>query len=78
MFYLLFLYGYNMLIIQLINKCREVQNTVFLQDEANVAILLRGNLRGQTRKALHHRQFTNIKQFMDRLKTSLEIMGNIF
>jgi len=49
MFYLLFLIifaGYNMPITQFINEYREVKNTIFLEKEANIVILLRGKLHG--------------------------------
>jgi len=35
-------------------------------------------LRGRARKPLYHPQFTNIEQFMHRLKTSFGITGDIF
>jgi len=58
-----------------INESREVQNAISSQKEVNVITLFRNNLRDQ---ALHHQQLINIKQFMDRLKISFGITGNIF
>jgi len=63
LFAILIFDGYNVPITQFINECHEVQNTVFPQEEANIIILLRSKLHGRARKALHYRQFTNIKQF---------------
>jgi len=40
------IFGYNMPITQFINECREIQNTVSLQEETNIVILLQDKLRG--------------------------------
>jgi len=70
--------GYNAHLLIGINECREIQNAVSLQEEINVVILHWSKLRGRTRKALHNRKFISIKQFIDQLKISFGVIGDIF
>jgi len=70
--------GYNVHIIKFITECRGIQNAILPHEEASVVAYLRSKLRGEARKALHQQQFASIEQFLNRLKKSFGIVGDIY